>query len=47
MKYSKPTLAELGSSIKAIQHVGKPSINTDNACPTDNNATAAAYEADE
>lgn len=47
MKYSKPYLAELGSSIEAIQHVGKPSINLDNACPTDNNATAAAYEADE
>jgi len=47
MKYSKPYLAELGSSIEAIQHVGKGLTFADNACPIDNNGTANAYEADE
>ena len=48
MKYTKPSISELGDPVKMIQHhLSKPSEFADNACPTDNNGTAAAYEADE
>lgn len=47
MNYRKPYLGEVGNSVEVIQQTRKTSTLPDNVCPTDNNATTNAYEADE
>jgi hypothetical protein len=49
MNYNKPEVVKLDSALGAIQGVDKqpPWMYRDNAPPHENDATPAAYEADE
>jgi hypothetical protein len=47
MKYVTPEIVVLENALRAVRGSGKGKADRDNAAPHPNNATPAAYEADE